>query len=178
MKKYPFCCTILTCINGMEYQCLLYFCWDDLHPIPMWCLCFILPCKLFSFENSSNYFDKNTVSSFFVWDSSFFQWNIWNMCSVCDVICHRVRIIKPQMPCSDLSDSGMSCLSNTICNSSYSSYFLCINALKWADRSLHVLIQLGLSTDWTSAIVSIITFVWLRYIRTCNIRGLCTRHLF
>ena len=30
------------CINGMEYQLLLYLCWDGLHPIPLWCLCFIL----------------------------------------------------------------------------------------------------------------------------------------
>ena len=54
-----------------------------------------------------------------------------------------------------------------LCHSSYSTYFLCINAIKWADRSLHVLIQLGLSIDWTSAIVWII----VTHLFGCSISG-------
>ena len=66
VKKYLFCCTILTCINGMEYQLLLSF--AEMVYIPPQCDASALFChatvyNLFSFENFSNPFDKNTVSS-------------------------------------------------------------------------------------------------------------------
>ena len=77
-EKFPLCCTIWTCINGIEYQLLLYFCWDGLHPIPMWCPCFILPCngiQLVLFWEFQQFFWQNTVRSSFVavWDNSFFS---------------------------------------------------------------------------------------------------------
>ena len=72
-------------------------------------------------------------------------------CSVCAVLCHRERITKPQKPCCWLKwFLEYHTYHTELCSSSY---FLCIIAMKWADRSLHVLIQLGLSIFWMSAIV-------------------------
>ena len=62
----------------MEYQ--LLFTSAEMVYIPSLCdasasFCDAMIYNLFSFENSSNYFDKNTVSSSFVavWASSFFS---------------------------------------------------------------------------------------------------------